>query len=49
MLYIQVTDVDDDGLDFWANNDGAGMIRFRDIGASWFKIFDCDFGSFIHH
>ena len=25
------------------------MIRFRDIGASWFKIFDCDFGSFIHH
>ena len=46
---FKVTDVDDDGLDFWANNDGAGMIRFRDIGASWFKIFDCDFGSFIHH
>ncbi len=46
---FRVTDVDDDGLDFWANNDGAGMIRFREIGATWFKIFDCDFGSFIEH
>ena len=44
-----MTDTDDDGIDFWANNDGAGMARFREIGASWLKVFEGDFGSFIHH
>ncbi|MEC7863750.1 MAG: T9SS type A sorting domain-containing protein, partial [Bacteroidota bacterium] len=46
---FKVTDTDDDGLDFWANNDGGGMVRFREIGASWLKSFDGDFGRFIHH
>ena len=46
---IVLTDTDDDGIDFWANNDGAGMARFREIGASWLKVFEGDFGSFIHH
>ena len=46
---IIMTDTDDDGIDFWANNDGAGMARFREIGASWLKVFEGDFGSFIHH
>ena len=44
-----MSDSDDDGIDFWANNDGAGMARFRKIGASWIKIFEGDFGKFIHH
>ena len=44
-----MNDTDDDGIDFWANNDGAGMARFRQIGASWIKIFEGDFGKFIHH
>ena len=44
-----MNDTDDDGIDFWANNDGAGMARFRQLGASWIKIFEGDFGKFIHH
>jgi len=46
---LKVTDTDDDGLDFWANNDGGGMARFRELGASWLKVFELDFGRFIHH
>ena len=46
---FKITDTDDDGFDFWANNDGGGMARFREIGASWLKSFDGDFGRFIHH
>lgn len=44
-----MTDTDEDGLEFWANNDGGGMIRFREIGASWLKAFDPDFGTNIIH
>ena len=58
---FKVTDIDNDGLDFWGNNDGGGMLRFRrlqpfiDTSATpwtyhnWFKTFELDFGSFIHH
>ena len=46
---FKVTDTDDDGLDFWANNDGGGIVRFRELGASWLKAFEGDFGRFIHH
>jgi len=42
-------DTDEDGLDFWANNDGGGMVRFREIGASWLKSFNADFGTNIVH
>ena len=42
-------DTDEDGLDFWANNDGGGMVRFREIGASWLKAFNADFGTNIIH
>ena len=34
---------------FWANNDGGGMVRFREIGASWLKAFNADFGTNIIH
>ena len=44
-----INDSDNDGIDFWANNDGAGMARFRKIGGSWIKIFEGDFGSSVHH
>ena len=44
-----VNDTDEDGLDFWANNDGGGMVRFREIGASWLKYFNADFGTNIVH
>ena len=46
---FKINDTDNDGFDFWANNDGTGMARFRKIGASWIKVFEGDFGSFIHH
>ena len=58
---FKVTDIDNDGLDFWGNNDGGGMLRFRRLNPSltprrhlghthnWFKTFELDFGSFIHH
>lgn len=46
---FKVTDTDDDGLDFWANNDGGGMTRFREIGGGWLKNFDGDFGRSIYH
>ena len=44
-----VSDTDKDGLHFWANNDGAGLLRFREIGASWINIFNADFGTNIIH
>ena len=44
-----MSDTDEDGLDFWANNDGGGMVRFREIGASWLKAFNADFGTNIIH
>jgi len=44
-----VEDTDEDGLSFWANNDGGGTVRLREIGASWIKMFNSDFGSNIVH
>ena len=58
---LKVTDIDNDGLEFWGNNDGGGMLRFRRLQPfidttstpwsyhNWFKTFELDFGSFIHH
>ena len=31
---FKVTDIDNDGLDFWGNNDGGGMLRFKDFNPS---------------
>ena len=44
-----MNDTDEDGLDFWANNDGSGMCRFREIGATWLQSFNADFGTNIVH
>ena len=30
VIALHVTDTDDDGLDFWANNDGGGMLQDLD-------------------
>jgi hypothetical protein len=58
---LRVIDVDNDGLDFWNNNDGGGMLRFRRLTPfvdttnipwtyhNWFNTMELDFGSFIHH
>ena len=45
-----VEDSDEDGLDFWANNDGSGIVRFReDNGGPNLKVFNSDFGTNIIH
>tara|TARA_B100000902_G_scaffold277742_1_gene263550 strand:+ start:10493 stop:12745 length:2253 start_codon:yes stop_codon:yes gene_type:complete len=46
---LKVTDTDDDGLDFWANNDGIGYLKLREIGASWLHTFEPDFGRSINY
>jgi hypothetical protein len=44
-----VSDTDEDGLDYYYNNDGIGMVRFREIGATWLKSFNPNFGTNIIH
>lgn len=39
-------DADDDGLSFWANNDGTGYIRIKNaLTGQYIKVFNGDFGS----
>jgi hypothetical protein len=40
----RVYDTDDDGINFWANNDGQGYTRFAKIGGGIAKTFNGDFG-----
>ncbi len=44
---FNVYDSGDDGIDFWANNDGTGFVRFRQVGAGVVKTFEGDFGGTI--
>ena len=50
---FEVHDTDDDGLDFWANNDGSGIVRFIttpiSCNAPEVKYFEPDFGKYIVH
>ena len=42
-------DTDEDGLKYWANNDGNGAVKFRKIAGQWLKSFNADFGTNIIH
>ena len=45
-----MNDTDEDGLDIdWLNGEGTGLVRFREIGASWLKAFNANFGTNIIH
>ncbi len=44
---LKVTDTDGDGIDFWANSDGIGSVRFGKIGGGTIKSFEGDFGGSI--
>ena len=44
-----VQDTDEDGLSYWNNNDGSGVVRFREDGGPILKVFNSDFGSDIIH
>lgn len=42
---FKLLDTGEDGLSWWANNDGAGYIRFYKMSGSILKSFGADFGS----
>lgn len=44
---LKVYDTDGDGVSFWANNDGSGYIRLREVGGGVVKFFEGDFGASI--
>ena len=47
---MEFIDTDHDGLSFFANNDGSGYLRIREVGAGVLKQFDSDFGDkIVHH
>ena len=50
---FEVHDTDDDGLDFWANSDGSGVVRFIttpvSCNAPAVNYFEPDFGKYIFH
>lgn len=47
---FKITDTDEDGIDFWANNDGIGFARFRQASGGPLLSFEGDFGtSFIYN
>jgi hypothetical protein len=46
---FNVYDSGDDGIDFWANNDGVGFVRLRQVGGGVVKTFEGDFGGSIVH
>ncbi len=50
---LEILDSDDDGMSFFANNDGSGSVRFFWIPAvnptPWFKTFNVQFGKFLRY
>lgn len=44
---LEIYDSDEDGISFFANSDGSGSIRLREVGGGIFKTFQADFGSLI--
>ncbi|MFM1932839.1 MAG: hypothetical protein RL226_2142 [Bacteroidota bacterium] len=44
-----ISDSDDDGLSFFANNDGNGYVRFKEVAGPNFISFEPDFGKEIIH
>jgi len=46
---LHITDSDDDGLDFFANNDGSGYVRIKEVGGWYFKMFEDNFGKELLH
>lgn len=41
---LNIYDTGDDGISFWANNDGSGYARIWQVGAGVVKMFQGDFG-----
>jgi len=45
---LYISDTDNDGISWWANNDGNGYIRVKQEGGSWKEV-ATDFGAFIQY
>ncbi|MEZ5015196.1 MAG: peptide-N-glycosidase F-related protein [Chitinophagales bacterium] len=45
---IYLWDYGEDGLSWWANTDGSGYFRLRDMDGTFLKVFDPDFGGLIY-
>ncbi|MGB0839462.1 MAG: T9SS type A sorting domain-containing protein, partial [Chitinophagales bacterium] len=47
---LRFEDAGDDGISFWANNDGSGWVRLRDKDGNVIVAFEPDYGDdIIHH
>lgn len=44
-----IKDTGKDGLNYWANSDGSGYVKFKEPGGNWLKEFEEDFGTEITH
>jgi len=44
---LEIFDNDEDGLNFWANNDGGGTARLKAKGGVFYPAINPDFGSYI--
>jgi len=45
---FRLTDSGKNGLSWWANNEGSGFARFRQVGGPFLQIFQPDFGTEIY-
>ncbi|MBK7569063.1 MAG: T9SS type A sorting domain-containing protein [Bacteroidetes bacterium] len=45
---LYLWDYGEDGLSWWANSDGSGFFRTRDMDGSFIKSFETDFGGLIY-
>ena len=46
---LDITDSGEDGLNFFANNDGTGYVRIREVDGWYFESFQNNFGKDIKH
>ncbi|MFH2129159.1 MAG: T9SS type A sorting domain-containing protein, partial [bacterium] len=46
---LSLYDTDDDGISWWANNDGSGWMRIRLLNGSYIYTFPADFGKLTSH
>lgn len=46
---LHIEDTDDDGLSFFANNDGSGSVRIKEVGGWYFETFENNYGKEIKH
>jgi hypothetical protein len=45
---LLISDNDQDGISWWANNDGNGYIRVKEVGGAW-RTIATDFGAFVEY